>query len=224
MTKNILILSNITFILIQVIMFILLLKRYIEEIKNMRKLTEDEIKNIIRKNKDLNNFLYKELNFSLKLIEENIPDQNFIINELEHCKNILDNFSNIKRIKKLNLELINLKTLIYDIKQILYKINIRIDCDIENNYYISGDYNLLKEVFLLIVKYYYKNNINIKVKKYGKFYNIEFLSNYPNKEIENDIVIDYITEIISKHKGIIKIKEKDTLKIVIIILPLEKKS
>ena len=50
MTKNILILSNITFILIQVIMFILLLKRYIEEIKNMRKLTEDEIKNIIRKN------------------------------------------------------------------------------------------------------------------------------------------------------------------------------
>ena len=110
MTKNILILSNITFILIQVIMFILLLKRYIEEIKNMRKLTEDEIKNIIRKNKDLNNFLYKELNFSLKLIEENISDQNFIINELEHCKNILDNFSNIKRIKKLNLELINLKT------------------------------------------------------------------------------------------------------------------
>ena len=74
MTKNILILSNITFILIQVIMFILLLKRYIEEIKNMRKLTEDEIKNIIRKNKDLNNFLYKELNFSLKLIEENISD------------------------------------------------------------------------------------------------------------------------------------------------------
>ena len=214
MTKNILILSNITFLLIQVIMFILLLKRYIEEIKNMRKLTEDEIKNIIRKNKDLNNFLYKELNFSLKLIEENISDQNFIIKELEHCKNILDNFSNIKRIK----------TLIYDIKQILYKINIRIDCDIENNYYISGDYNLLKEVFLLIVKYYYKNNINIKVKKYGKFYNIEFLSNYPNKEIENDIVIDYITEIISKHKGIIKIKEKDTLKIVIIILPLEKKS
>lgn len=224
MTKELLMLANITFILIQVLMFIILLKRYIDEIKNMRSLTEEEIKKIIKKNKDSISFLNKELNFSFKLIKENINDELFIANELERCSSIVEEFSGTKNIKKLNLELINLKTLIYDLKQLLYKLNIRIDCDIGEDYYITGDYKLLKEAFILIIKYYYKNNINIKIKKYGKFYNIEFISNYPNKEIETDIVIDYISEIISKHKGVIKIKDKDTLKIIIIILPLEKKS
>lgn len=224
MTKEIIILLNITFILIQLLMFVYLLKRYIEEIKNMRKLTEEEIKKIIHKNKESLTFLNNELNFSYKLIKENINNSDFILKELDRCSNILSDFTGRKIIKKLNFKLINLKTLIYDLKQLLYKLNIRIDCDIDGDYYINGDYNLLKEAFILIIKYYYKNNINIKIKKYGKFYNIEFISNYPNQEIENDIVIDYITEIISKHKGIIKIKEKESLRITIIIFPLEKKS
>ncbi len=224
MTKTIFILANITFILIQVTMFIILLKRYIEEIQKLRKHTEEEIKKIYHKNKETNKFLTNELNYSFKLIEDNLYNQNIILNEINRCQNILEDLSGKKIIRKFNYELINLRTLIYDLKELLYKMNIRIDCDIESDFYIKGDYNLLKEAFTLIIKYYYKNNINITVKKYGNFYNIEFISKNYNKEIENDFVIDYITEIISKHKGFIKIKDKDLLKIVIVIIPLEKKS
>ena len=224
MTKELLILANLSFILIQVIMFIHLLKRYVEEIKNMRSFTEKEIKKILKKNKDSISFLNKELNFSFNLIKSNMSDTTFVKKEIERCSSIINQFAGRKTVNKLNLEQINLKELFYELKQLLYKLNIRIDCDIENDNYINGDYKLLKEAFILIIKYYYKNDISIKVKKYGKFYNIEFVSNYINKEIENDIVIDYISDIISKHKGIIKIKDKDSLKIVIIILPIEKKS
>lgn len=222
MTKELLILANLTFILIQVIMFIILLKRYIEELKSMRSLTNEEIKKTIKKYKEANQFLNNELEFSFKLIKENINDTAFVLNEINRCSNIVDDFSEKKHIKKLDLEIINLKTLIYDLKQLLYKLNIKIDCDIDNDYYINGDYNSLKEAFILIIKHYYKNNISIKVKKYGKFCNIEFISRNTNDEIENDIVIDYITGIISEHKGIIKIKNKENLKILIIIMPIEK--
>lgn len=223
MTKGMIILVNITFIFIQSIMFIILLKRYIEEIKSMEKLTSEEIKKIIKKHKDSLHFLYKELDYSFLLIRENIEDKEFIIKEMDRCANILEDILNKKHIRKISLELINLKALLYDVKKTLYQINTRIDFEVENDYYIKGDYNLLKESFILIIKYYFKNNINIKVKKYGKFYNIEFISNYSNKEIEYDIVIDYISDIIGKHKGIIKIIDKELLKIKIII-PLEKKS
>mgnify|MGYP003304237271 CR=1 FL=1 len=77
MTKGMIILINITFIFIQSIMFIILLKRYIEEIKSMEKLTSEEIKKIIKKHKESLHFLYKELDYSFLLIRENIEDKEF---------------------------------------------------------------------------------------------------------------------------------------------------
>lgn len=231
MEKEIIILVNIVFIIIQLVLFIILMKRYMYELRKLKNEYNNKINNIDLKYKDSVDFLSKELKDSYNTINEYLQNTNeldsyanLIKKEINRCRNLIEDFSGKRILKRIIYEPIDLKKLINEVKMVLCKQNIKIDYEIEDNYYIVGDYDLLKEAFILIIKYYFQSNISITVKKYGKFYNIEFSSNYSTKEIQSDIVIDYISEIISKHKGLIKIKDKDFLRIIIVILPLEKKS
>lgn len=225
MTKELFVLLNITLVLLQLILFFVLLNRYIKELNKVRDNLQKEITNLNYKYKDNLIFLTKELKCSFNIIENKLlSDQNNIKKELIRCNNLVDEFLGKKIINKIVFEPVNLKSLLEEIKINLSKNNMKINIDIEDDYNINGDYHLLKEGFTLILKYYYKNNVTIKVKKYGKYFNIEFISRCKSLELECDAVIKYITEIISSHKGIIRIKDKDVLRIVIIILPLEKKS
>lgn len=225
MTKELVVLLNITLFLIQLILFILLLNRYIKELNRVRDTLKKEITIMSNTYNDNITFLSNELKYSFNLIEKELLDnQKIIKKELNRCKNIIDNFRGKNIIKKMIFQTINLKEIFLDLKDTLIKINMNINLDITNDYYIKGDYTLLKEAFLIILKYYYKNNININIKKYGKYINVEFISNCISQSITTDTVINYITEIISKHKGVIKIQDKDNLRISIVILPIEKKS
>ena len=224
MTKELFVLLNITFILLQLILFFVLLNRYIKELNKVRESIKEEIININNKYKDNLTFIRKELKYTFNQIENKLlHDQNNIKNDLIRCNKMVDDLLDNKLVNKIIYQPVNLKKLLEEIKNNLYKNNIIIDLDIEDEYCINGDYNLLMEAFTLIIKYYYKNNINIKVKKYGKYYNVEFISSCTSCEIECDTVIDYISKIISSHKGLIRIKNKDTLKITIVILPMKKR-
>lgn len=225
MTKELLVLLNITLFLLQLILFILLLNRYIKELNKVRDSLKEEIIKTNSKYNDNIKFLNNELKYSFNIIEKELFDnQKYIKKELTRCSNLIDNLSGNKIIKKIIYQTVNLKEIFEELEVILQKINIKINLDIDSNYFIKGDYYLLKEVFLMIIKYYYKNNISINVKKYNKYINIEFSSSCIFNEHTPDIVIEYITEIISKHKGLIKIQDKESLRISIVILPLEKKS
>lgn len=222
MSKQLILLANLTFIMIQIILFIIFLKRYINEMRKLKEISEQKKLKISNSQNDIINFLYGEIKFSYKLIKANINNKLIILNEIEHCINLLEEILGKKKAKELELRPINLKKLIYELKEEMYKLHIILNCDIDNDYFIIGDYELLKKAFTLIIKYYYKDVITIKIKKYGNFFTIEFISKNTNQNIESNIVIDYINEIISKHKGIIKIKEQEELKIIIIIFPLKK--
>ena len=225
MAKELLVLLNIILFLIQLVLFIALLNRYIKELNKVRDSLKDEITMLNKKYNENISFLNKELKYSFNLIENDLlENQTAIKNELIRCNNLVNNFSGNKIIKKTIYQIVNLKEIFEEISITLSKINMKVTLSIDNDYYIKGDYSLLREAFILILKYYYKNNININIKRYGKYLNIEFISSCISRELSPDVVIEYITEIISKHKGVIKIQDKDTLRISIVILPLEKKS
>ncbi len=171
-----------------------------------------------------------------------------IINqEINRTLNLLNDFMQFSKIK-LEMEEIDLNILIDDIKQIVKplfdKNHIKYKFKIENEIYITGDYNRLKQVILNLIKNAIeacKNNgliivtiykdiekLYIIIKDNGIGMNKEELNNmfipfYTTKNNGTGLGVCLSKEIIEAHKGKLNyssIKNKET--IVKIVLPINK--
>mgnify|MGYP003320933735 CR=1 FL=1 len=102
MTKELFVLLNITFILLQLILFFVLLNRYIKELNKVRESIKEEIININNKYKDNLTFIRKELKYTFNQIENKLlHDQNNIKNDLIRCNKMVDDLLDNKLVNKI---------------------------------------------------------------------------------------------------------------------------
>ena len=172
---------------------------------------------------------------------------NIIKEEIKRSLTIINDFSSLGKIKQLDYENLDLAVLfedIYDIIAPLYKENNAIiTLPEEDEFYIDGDYNRLKQVFFNILKNSIeaKNDANlkveIKVKKSKNNYKITITDNasgmtkeelthiydmfYTSKLDGTGIGVPYIREIINLHNGKINYQsQKNKGTTVTILLPI----
>ena len=175
-----------------------------------------------------------------------------ITNEINRSKTIIDEFSNYGKLKKLDLEEMDIVFLFEDILELLNPLfknkKATITINEIDEMYILGDYNKLKQVLINILKNTLeatkeeellkveiilkqtKNKIIIKVIDNGIGMNKETLSRvsevfFTTKSNGTGLGIAYSKEVIELHKGSLKIKsEINKGTEITITLPKEKKS
>ncbi len=213
---------------------------------------EKEIKaSIFKLNHELKNPLavcsgYLEM---IPTAEENKKEQylSIINDEIKRSLTIINDFSSLGKIKKLEKEELDLALLFEDVQAILNPLyeenNGKITIPIEDEFYIYGDYNRLKQVLVNIIKNSLeaKNkstiNVNIRIKKIKNSYKITITDNgrgmtknellhihemfYTTKQNGSGIGVPFNKEIINLHKGNISYKsQKNKGTMVTIILPI----
>ena len=159
---------------------------------------------------------------------------NIIKEEINRSLTIINDFSTLGKIKKLDKEELDLSLLFEDVRDIFTPLyeekNGKITIPTIDELYINGDYNRLKQVFVNIIKNSLESqnkntiNVDIKIKKVKDNYKITISDNgqgmtkselahiedmfYTTKENGSGIGIPYIKEIISLHKGQINYKSQ----------------
>lgn len=158
-----------------------------------------------------------------------------ITSEINRSKTIIDEFSNYGKLKKIDVEEMDISYLLDDIIALLtplFKQN-KATLTINNldEIYIKGDYNKLKQVFINLLKNTLeakkeesslkvniiikesKNNLTIKIIDNGIGMNEETLSRvsevfYTTKRNGTGLGLAYSKEVIKLHKGNLKIKSE----------------
>ena len=173
---------------------------------------------------------------------EMIPNSSFkqkekyykiIEKEVKRSLSIISSFSEKKR-NNLSIEEFDLRLLLEEIeeifKELFKKNNCRIEILVEEESYMHGDYEKLKQVFINLIKNAYEardNNflqILIKIKETKKKIKISIIDNgigmtkkekikatnryYTTKKYGNGLGIPYSKEIIELHQGNFKLKSK----------------
>lgn len=159
---------------------------------------------------------------------------NIISDELKRSLTILNDFSSLGKIKKLDKEELDLSLLFEDVHEILNPLyeenNGNITIPKEDEFYIYGDYNRLKQVVINILKNSLesknkdtikadikikkvKNNYKIFITDNGKGMSKEELSHiydmfYTTKSNGSGIGVPYIKEIIDLHGGEVDYKSQ----------------
>ena len=168
-----------------------------------------------------------------------------IKDEIKRSLTIINDFSSLGKIKELDKEELDLCLLLEDVKEILSPLYKNVDGVInipDDEIYLNGDYNRLKQVFINILKNSYESKskrdliVDIKIKEEqnlnkiyiqdnGKGMSQETLKNIYNeffttKEYGTGIGIPYIKQIVELHGGTIEYKSKENKgTTVIIVLP-----
>lgn len=163
-----------------------------------------------------------------------IKYHNIISDELKRSLTILNDFSSLGKIKKLDKEELDLSMLFEDVQDILNPLyqenNGNISIPEDDEFYISGDYNRLKQVIINILKNSLeaknKSTIKaaIKIKKIKDNYRITITDNgkgmskeelghiydmfYTTKTNGSGIGIPFIKEIINLHGGEVNYKSQ----------------
>ena len=180
------------------------------------------------------------------ITKENI---NVLKDEIKRTLALINDYSINKSQNNLIIEEIDLSVLLEDVKNILstiYKNNNSKIIIIDNDeYYIRGDYNKLKQVFINILKNSLEAKSSnkllsvIKIKDYHDYYEISVIDNgigmtkeclsqigkefYTTKKNGTGLGVSLIKDIISLHSGTIKYKSSNTLGTKVMIkLPKEK--
>lgn len=211
------------------------------DIKNVLEQLEKEQKikaSIFKLNHELKNPL-AVCNGYLEMIPDATPTKkeaylNIIKEEINRSLTIINDFSTLGKIKKLDKEELDLSLLFEDVRDIFTPLyeekNGKITIPTIDELYINGDYNRLKQVFVNIIKNSLESqnkntiNVDIKIKKVKDNYKITISDNgqgmtkselahiedmfYTTKENGSGIGIPYIKEIISLHKGQINYKSQ----------------
>ena len=155
--------------------------------------------------------------------------------ELKRSINIINDFSVLGKIKEIEKEPLDLSLIIDDVKEIfaplLRRNNSSINYNGEDELYIIGDYDRLKQVFINLIKNAIESKdkdfliIDIKVKKQNKNYKVSIIDNgtgmsrevlthiedtfYSTKQNGTGIGVTYVKKIIDLHKGKIYFKSKE---------------
>ena len=158
-----------------------------------------------------------------------------IKSEIKRTITIINDYTELGRIKKLNFEPLDLSLIIEEIKEILTPIlkskNSMIHYDSKDELYILGDYDRLKQVFLNLIKNSIeaKNKdyliIDIKVKKTKVNYKVSIIDNgigmtkedlkhltesfYTTKKKGTGIGTTFVKKVIEMHQGKIEFKSKE---------------
>ena len=167
----------------------------------------------------------KKKNKYLKIIKQ----------EIKRAITIINDFTNLGKIKKLNNEPIDLSIIIEEIiemlEPILKSINSQIHYENLDEIYVMGDYDRLKQVFLNLIKNSIEAKdkdfliIDIKIEKLKKEFNIIIKDNgkgmteeelnhmmdtfYTTKKRGTGLGTTYVKRIIKMHQGKIKFKSKE---------------
>lgn len=157
-----------------------------------------------------------------------------IKDEIKRSLTIINDFSSLGKIKELEKEELDLCLLLEDVKEILMPLYKNVDGVInipDDEIYLNGDYNRLKQVFINILKNSYESKskrdliVDIKIKEEqnlnkiyiqdnGKGMSQETLKNiydefFTTKEYGTGIGIPYIKQIVELHGGTIEYKSKE---------------
>ena len=187
----------------------------------------------------------------LEMIPESVEPKvggylNIIGDELKRSLTILNDFSSLGKVKKLDKEELDLSLLFEDVQNVLNPLyqenNGQITIPKEDELYICGDYARLKQVLINILKNSLeaknKDNINasIKIRKLKKDYRISIVDNgkgmtkeelnhiydmfYTTKTNGSGIGVPFIKEIIDLHGGEVDYKsQKNKGTVITITLP-----
>ena len=175
-----------------------------------------------------------------------------IKDEINRSKTIIDEFSSYGKLKTINSEEMDISCLFEDIEELLspiFKINkAKLFIDQQEEIYLEGDYNKLKQVFINLLKNTIeakkednklevsvkiqstKNNVKIIVKDNGIGMSEETLSKvsevfFTTKSNGTGLGLAYSKEVIELHNGSLKIKSKENEGTEITVtLPKRKKS
>ena len=153
-----------------------------------------------------------------------------IKSEIKRTITIINDYTELGRIKKLNFEPLDLSLIIEEIKEILTPIlkskNSMIHYDSKDELYILGDYDRLKQVFLNLIK----NSIEAKnkdylIKKTKVNYKVSIIDNgigmtkedlkhltesfYTTKKKGTGIGTTFVKKVIEMHQGKIEFKSKE---------------
>ena len=188
-------------------------------------------------------------------LKDNIKTKKYlsiITEEIDRSKSIMDEFSAYGKLKKLELEEMDLSILLEDISNLLLPIfkeaNAILKIQKIDELYIMGDYDKLKQVIINLLKNTIESKkenvqliVNIKVKENKKRILISIIDNgigmseevlskasevfFTTKRQGTGLGLAFSKEVIELHKGTMKIKSKENNGTEICIrLPKEKKS
>ena len=173
--------------------------------------------------------------------------QEIIKKEIKRSITIINDFSSFGRLKEIDKEPLDLdlvfEDIIYTFSPLLKKNNGMIHYENEDEIYINGDYDRLKQGFINLIKNSIESKdkdfliIDIKIKKLKKHYKIYITDNgrgmnsevlnrigepfYSTKQTGTGIGMAYVKKIIELHKGKISYKSKEKEgTTVIVTLPL----
>jgi len=169
----------------------------------------------------------------LEMLNENnfFKYKDIIQEELNNSILILDNYLELRKMV-VQKEIMDINLLLLDIKKsfvdYLKKQNVILDINIiDDEIYVFGDYNKLRQVFINIIKNaleakarnilisykIFENKIIISIKNDGLFMISDDLinvgNNYSNKVLGNGIGITLSKKIIEEHGGVIEYKNND---------------
>ena len=166
-------------------------------------------------------------------VDSNFKNQylNIVKEEIQRTLTIINDYNDIGKSKKLDLDEMDLSYLLLDVKNILNNLFINNNSQIvlycDDEFYIDGDYEKLKRVFLNVLKNSLEAKdevkdgliVNIKIKKVYDFYEVSIMDNgvgmtcdelkhiydeyYTTKKNGTGLGIPYIKEIIELHGGTI---------------------
>jgi len=161
--------------------------------------------------------------------------QEIIKKEIKRSITIINDFSSFGRLKEIDKEPLDLdlvfEDIIYTFSPLLKKKNGMIHYENEDEIYINGDYDRLKQGFINLIKNSIESKdkdfliIDIKIKKLKKHYKIYVTDNgrgmnsevlnrigepfYSTKQTGTGIGMAYVKKIIELHKGKISYKSKE---------------
>jgi two-component system nitrogen regulation sensor histidine kinase NtrY len=154
-----------------------------------------------------------------KILEKSV---NVIYSEIEHLSKLVKDFRQFATNENLNLEEINLKDFLEELKNSYESENFKVDVYVEKDLYIKGDKKLLKQAFINILQNSFEklkeggkveitavqkdSNVEIIIKDNGQGISKEeadkiFLPYYSKKPKGSGLGLTITKDIIEKHQG-----------------------
>lgn len=231
-------------LIINIIMFQLFIKNQKiidlnDTLENLER--EKEIKeSLFHLNHEIKNPLavvngYLEMIDRTDSIDKKEKYRKIIKEEIKRSITIINDFSSLGKIKEIEKEHLDLSLIFEDIIYILSpltkKYNGIINFNLEDELYIEGDYDRLKQVFINLIKNSIESKdkdfiiVDIKIKKLKNSYKISIIDNgrgmnsevlshmeeafYSTKQNGTGVGLAYVKKIIELHKGKISYKSKE---------------